>query len=149
MVKMTRLMLALIALTFAGTAAAALPAAVDGQPVPSLAPLVERTAPAVVNIRVSQTVSSRAFGDEAFRRFFGIPDMPDQGSRRVSSAGSGVIVDANLVAKNRNHQITDAAGLERVLEPLLGTDVLVAVEVNACLVAAQGAGFGNIVQQRS
>ncbi len=109
MVKMTRLMLATIALVFAGAAAAALPAAIDGQPVPSLAPLVERTAPAVVNIRVSQTVNTRAFGDEAFRRFFGIPEMPDQGSRRVSSAGSGVIVDADNGYIITNHHVVAQA----------------------------------------
>lgn len=109
MVKKTQLMLATVALAFAGTAGAALPAAIDGQPVPSLAPLVERTAPAVVNIRVSQTVNTRAFGDEAFRRFFGIPEMPEQGSRRVSSAGSGVIVDADNGYIITNHHVVAEA----------------------------------------
>ncbi len=109
MVKKTQLMLATFALALAGTAAAALPAAIDGQPVTSLAPLVEQTAPAVVNIRVSQTVNTRAFGDEAFRRFFGIPEMPDQGSRRVSSAGSGVIVDADNGYILTNHHVVAEA----------------------------------------
>ena len=109
MVKMTRLMLATIALAFTGAAAAALPAAIDGQPVTSLAPLVEKTAPAVVNIRVSQTVDQQSFGDEAFRRFFGIPEMPQQGSRRVSSAGSGVIVDADNGYIITNHHVVAQA----------------------------------------
>ncbi len=109
MVKTTRLMLASIVLAFSGAATAALPAAIDGQPVPSLAPLVEKTAPAVVNIRVSQTVSRQSPGDEAFRRFFGIPEMPNQGSRRVSSAGSGVIVDAvNGYIITNHHVVADA-----------------------------------------
>ncbi len=109
MVKTTRLILAVATLAFAGTAAAALPAEIDGRPVTSLAPLVEKTAPAVVNIRVSQTVNTRAFGDEAFRRFFGIPDMPEQGSRRVSSAGSGVIVDAEGGYILTNHHVVAQA----------------------------------------
>jgi Do/DeqQ family serine protease len=103
MLKATQILI--VALAFAtGTAGAALPAAINGSPVKSLAPLVEQTAPAVVNIRVSQTVRARQFGDEAFRRFFGIPDMP-QGSRQVASAGSGVIVDATNGYILTNHHV--------------------------------------------
>ena len=111
MVKTTRLLVAVSMLAIAGAATAALPSEVDGRPVTSLAPLVERTAPAVVNIRVSQTVNTRAFGDEAFRRFFGIPDMPSDGSgsRRVSSAGSGVIVDADNGYILTNHHVVAQA----------------------------------------
>lgn len=90
-------------------AQAALPAAIDGQPVTSLAPLVERTAPAVVNIRVSQTVAGRQFGDEAFRRFFGIPDMPRGAPRQAVSAGSGVIVDADNGYILTNHHVVNGA----------------------------------------
>ena len=52
---------------------AALPEQVEGQPMPSLAPLVKRVAPAVVNIRVSQTIDARSqYGDEMayFHKFF-------------------------------------------------------------------------------
>ena len=70
-----RLFLGTVLVTLSGLASAALPDSIDGQPFPSLAPLVERVSPAVVNIRVSQTVTRRgSIGDEAFRRFFGIPD---------------------------------------------------------------------------
>jgi len=91
------------------TATAALPDRVGDQPMPSLAPLVKRVAPAVVNIRVSQTVDSRSqYGDEMFRRFFGLPDTPG-GSREVASAGSGVIVDADNGYILTNHHVVDGA----------------------------------------
>ncbi|MBT8087271.1 MAG: DegQ family serine endoprotease, partial [Gammaproteobacteria bacterium] len=75
----------------------------------SLAPLVEAASPAVVNIRVSQTVSRRnPLGDDAFRRFFGIPEMPG-GQREVASAGSGVIVDAERGYILTNHHVVSEA----------------------------------------
>ena len=96
---------------FTFTAAnAALPDSVDGEPLPSLAPLVKRVAPAVVNIRVSQTVdSSSVYGDEMFRRFFGIPENSERGSREVASAGSGVIVDAANGYILTNHHVVEGA----------------------------------------
>ncbi len=108
MFKNPVLLLSALCLLASG-AHAALPAAIDGQPVTSLAPLVERTAPAVVNIRVSQTVAGRQFGDEAFRRFFGIPDMPRGTPRQAVSAGSGVIVDADNGYILTNHHVVDGA----------------------------------------
>ena len=93
MSKMYRLIWASLLMFIASNGTAALPDSVDGQPLPSLAPLVKEVAPAVVNIRVSQTVRLQSpYGDEMFRRFFGMPDL--QGEREVASAGSGVIVDA-------------------------------------------------------
>ena len=57
-----------------------LAAATGRAELPSLAPLVERASPAVVNIRVSQTLQSRSpYGDEMFRRFFGLPEAPPGG----------------------------------------------------------------------
>jgi len=90
-------------------ASAQLPAYVDGDKMPSLAPLVEEASPAVVNIRVSQTVTSRSpFQDDAFRRFFGMPDNVPR-SREVESAGSGVIVDAeNGYILTNHHVVADA-----------------------------------------
>ena len=93
----------------ASTSLAALPDSVDGQPLPSLAPLVKEVAPAVVNIRVSQTVRSQSpYGDEMFRRFFGIPEL-EGGSREIASAGSGVIVDADNGYILTNHHVVDGA----------------------------------------
>jgi serine protease Do/serine protease DegQ len=87
-----------------------LPDPVNGQPLPSLAPLVKKASPAVVNIRVSQTVQSQSspYADEMFRRFFGLPDMPG-GSREVASAGSGVIVDAENGYILTNHHVVENA----------------------------------------
>ena len=60
------LMLAFCALA---TAEAALPTFVKGQAVASLAPLVEEASPAVVNIRVSQTLTRRNPFGVAFSGF--------------------------------------------------------------------------------
>jgi Do/DeqQ family serine protease len=98
----------ILVLTCAATAQAALPQFVKGEPVTSLAPLVEEVSPAVVNIRVRQTVTRRnSFGDDAFRRFFGLPDGGDGGgsSQEIDSAGSGVIVDAKRGYILTNHHV--------------------------------------------
>jgi len=109
MSEMYRLIWASLLMFIAATGTAALPDSVDGQPLPSLAPLVKEVAPAVVNIRVSQTVRSQSpYGDEMFRRFFGLPDF-DGGSREVASAGSGVIVDAENGYILTNHHVVDGA----------------------------------------
>jgi serine protease DegQ len=101
----------LLTLTFVTVAHAALPQSVKGSPVTSLAPLVEEVSPAVVNIRVSQTVSRRnSFGDDAFRRFFGLPDgHGGGGSQEISSAGSGVIIDAERGYILTNHHVIGGA----------------------------------------
>lgn len=76
---------------------AALPAAVDGEPLPSLAPMLERTTPAVVNIATRGKTRSRIElplpQDPIFRRFFDIPSI--ERIQETSSLGSGVIVDAD------------------------------------------------------
>ncbi len=106
MITKTRVFLSSLLLVIGSASSAALPTEVGGQPVTSLAPLVETTSAAVVNIRVSQTVKTRSqHGDEAFRRFFGIPDSPRGGSREVASAGSGVIVDAERGYILTNHHV--------------------------------------------
>ena len=73
---------------------AQLPAQVGDTPVPSLAPMVKRVSPAVVNIATRGTVQEQnpLLNDPFFRRFFDIPNTPRQ--RQFQSAGSGVIVDA-------------------------------------------------------
>ena len=110
MSKMYRLIWASLLMFVVTTSYAALPDSVDGQPLPSLAPLVKKVAPAVVNIRVSQTVRSQSpYGDEMFRRFFGLPDFGGGRSREVASAGSGVIVDAANGYILTNHHVVDGA----------------------------------------
>lgn len=88
---------------------AAIPKNEEGALVTSLAPLVKTVAPAVVNIKVSQTVKSRSpYDDEMFRRFFGAPNTPNN-SREVQSAGSGVIVDAKNGYILTNHHVVSGA----------------------------------------
>ena len=105
------LIAATVFLSLGSAANGALPDSIDGEPLPSLAPLVKRVAPAVVNIRVSQTVNSpSAYGDEMFRRFFGIPEgNGDNAEREVASAGSGVIVDAENGYILTNHHVVENA----------------------------------------
>jgi len=102
--------LVLAALFCGHSARAALPAAVDGEPLPSLAPVLERVTPAVVNVFSSTRVQVRTSpfaNDPFFRRFFDIPSVPRERVQR--SLGSGVIVDAEagLILTN-NHVIEDA-----------------------------------------
>ena len=105
-----RILAASVLLSLSAATWAALPAMVNDEQLPSLAPLVEKVSPAVVNIRVSQTVTTGGhFGDEAFRRFFGLPDVPGGGQREVASAGSGVIVDADNGYILTNHHVVDQA----------------------------------------
>lgn len=105
-----RVIAATLLLSMTAVAFGALPASVDGEPLPSLAPLVKRVAPAVVNIRVSQTVNAPSvYGDEMFRRFFGIPEGGVGSERQVASAGSGVIVDAKNGYILTNHHVVENA----------------------------------------
>ena len=89
------LSLAAVLLTaWTSIASAQLPAAVGETPVPSLAPMLKRVSPAVVNIATRGTVQEQnpLLNDPFFRRFFDMPNTPRQ--REFQSAGSGVIVDA-------------------------------------------------------
>jgi Do/DeqQ family serine protease len=78
----------------------------------SYAPVVQRAAPAVVNVYAAKTVSVRnpLLEDPIFRRFFGMPGGPGgQGGEQVQrSLGSGVIVDASGLVVTNNHVIEGA-----------------------------------------
>ncbi len=92
----------------AGTvpAMAALPAQVAGQPLPSLAPMLQRVMPAVVSVHTKQRVSVSPFGnDPVFRRMF-----PQLSQERINeSLGSGVIVDAQRGLVLTNHHVIEGA----------------------------------------
>jgi len=75
----------------------------DGKPA-SLAPLIERVMPGVVNIAVLQRTPEQdnpMLQDPFFRRFFGLPER----SAPQISAGSGVIVDARQGYVLTNHHV--------------------------------------------
>ena len=77
----------------------------------SYAPVVQRAAPAVVNVYAARTVANRnpMFDDPIFRRFFGMPGMPGGPGEQVQrSLGSGVIVDAGGLVVTNNHVIEGA-----------------------------------------
>ena len=80
-------------------ALAAMPSAVGDVPVPTLAPMIKRISPAVVNIGTRGTVRDSASSnplleDPFFRRFFDVPSEGGPRERPFQSAGSGVIFDA-------------------------------------------------------
>ena len=72
----------------------------DAAPMPSLAPMVKRVSPAVVNIATRGTIKEKPgqrnplLDDPFFRRFFDVPPDAKPRERQFQSAGSGVIVDA-------------------------------------------------------
>ncbi|MBD8905728.1 DegQ family serine endoprotease [Methylorubrum zatmanii] len=98
---------------------------------PTLAPVLERVTPAVVNISVvSETpaTSNPLYNDPYFRRFFDLPEAPP--ARQRMSAGSGVIVDAakghvltnhHVVANAREITVTLKDG-RRLRAELVGSD---------------------------
>jgi serine protease Do/serine protease DegQ len=120
--KTNRILCIGLLMTLAGSAVAALPLQVGNKPVTSLAPLVEATSPAVVNIRVRQTVSTRSpFVDDAMRRFFNFPDSRGA-DRQIQSAGSGVIVNAAEGYILTNHHVV--ANADEILITLLDGELL-------------------------
>ena len=78
--------------------------------VPTLAPLLEKVTPAVVNISVETIAPQRhnpLLRDPFFRRFFNMPD--DAPPRPRQSAGSGVIVDSERGFVLSNHHVVARA----------------------------------------
>lgn len=100
MTRSTRLLLSAIAisvgLSFGVTSVqAALPLTMNGQDMPSLAPVLEGVTPAVVNISVSGKKVTKQAIPEQFRFFFGPNLPPDQIQEQPFQAlGSGVIIDS-------------------------------------------------------
>lgn len=89
---------------------AVLPNAVNGQELPTLAPMLEKVLPAVVSVYVEGTQTQRQQLPEEFKYFFG-PNFPTerQNSKPFEGLGSGVIIDAEkgYIVTN-NHVINNA-----------------------------------------
>ena len=124
---------------------AGLPPSVNGQPLPSLAPMLEKVTPAVVNISTKTRVQVRDpfFDDPVFRQFFGLSGSPRE--RVEQSLGSGVIVDAakGYVLTN-NHVVGGADDITVTLQDgrdfkgkLVGTDP----ETDVAVVQIQATGL--------
>ncbi len=93
----------------------ATPQAVISQPLPTLAPMLERATPAVVNIATEGRVLLRRnplMDDPFFRRFFDFPERPRE--RRTQSLGSGVVVNAKRGYIVTNHHVIDKADAIKV-----------------------------------
>jgi len=127
---LTSLFAAVLIGAWPGASRAALPPAINGQPMPSLAPMLEHVTPAVVNISTKTRVQVRTqyFDDPIVRQFFGLPATPLE--RVEQSLGSGVIVDAakGYVLTN-NHVVGGADDISVTLQDgrtfkakLIGTD---------------------------
>jgi serine protease DegQ len=130
-IRLPALLAALIALLImAAPASGALPVAVDGEQLPSLAPVLERVTPSVVNVYTQTRVRVRSplMDDPFFRRFFNVPDLPRE--RISQSLGSGVIVDADKgYVLTNNHVIAGADDISVTLSDgrnfeaeVIGTD---------------------------
>jgi len=92
---------------------------------PTLAPLIERIAPAVVNITVSTSSEPDEENpqEELLRRFFDFDEQPER-RRQVEGAGSGVIVDAAQGYILTNHHVIENA--DQITVTLLENRSLVA-----------------------
>ena len=88
---------------------ATLPVGVDGQPLQSLAPMLDRVVPAVVNINSKTRVRVRnpLMEDPFFRQFFGMQNAPRE--RIEQSLGSGVIIDAAKGYVLTNNHVIEGA----------------------------------------
>ena len=103
--------LVLIFLSLGCTAGqAALPNLLDGAPLPSLAPMLENSMPAVVNISTSTNVNNQQnplMNDPVFRRFFNVPK--NQRQQQKNSLGSGVIINKEEGYVLTNNHVIDKA----------------------------------------
>ncbi|MES2662230.1 MAG: Do family serine endopeptidase [Pseudomonadota bacterium] len=109
--------------------------------VPSLAPMLSKVTPAVVNISTStqRNAANPLLNDPFFRYFFNIPDgYSDQPQPpKAQSAGSGVIIDANKgIVVTNYHVIASADEIEVGLQngamikaELIGSDPEVDIAV--------------------
>ena len=120
---------------------ATLPPTVDGQPLPSVAPMLDRVVPAVVNVSTVYTRSVRnAFMDDPFFQYF-FRNPGFERRYRGRSVGSGVIVDASKGYIVTNNHVVDRADEVKVTltdgRSLTARVVGVDVEVDLAVLAVK------------
>ncbi|MEE4244922.1 MAG: Do family serine endopeptidase [Kangiellaceae bacterium] len=101
------------------TVNAGLPTAVNGQPLPSLAPMLEQANPAIVNIATTATIETPMMRDPIFGFL-----VPGRKQRQANSLGSGVIVDSNNGYIITNHHVI--AGADEIQVALVDGRELIA-----------------------
>lgn len=82
----------------------------QGKELPTLAPMLEKVTPAVVNISTRGHVrvqENPLFADPFFRHFFDVPSQPRK--RQTQSLGSGVVIDGKNGYIITNHHVIDKA----------------------------------------
>jgi Do/DeqQ family serine protease len=83
----------------------------QGEAVPSLAPMLDKTIPSVVNVFTRTRVAvqqSPLLSDPFFRRFFSLPEAAPR-ERVEQSLGSGVVVDGKNGYIVTNHHVIEGA----------------------------------------
>lgn len=115
LLALTVLSLSLSSIITPMSATAALPATINGEQLPSLAPMLEKVTPAVVSISVEGTQVSKQHIPEQFRFFFG-PDFPSEQlqERPFRGLGSGVIINAKQGYIVTNYHVINGAEKIRV-----------------------------------
>ena len=89
-------------------ALAKLPAVVNGQVLPSLADMLEKITPAVVNISTKSGSTKTDVNDPVYRHFFG-KSVPNK-KKKVVGAGSGIIIDAEYGYIVTNAHVIEGGG---------------------------------------
>jgi len=97
-----------LVMSFSGATQAKLPIAVDGKPLPSLADMLERITPAVVNITTEAAIQGANLKDPVYRHFFG-KRLPTK-KKKTRGTGSGIIVDAETGYIVTNAHVIEGAG---------------------------------------
>jgi serine protease Do/serine protease DegQ len=94
-----------------------LPQSVNGQTMPSLAPMLENVTPGVVLISVRGTHEIEQKVPEAFKFFFGNPRQGQSQERQFRGLGSGVIINAGkgYIVTN-SHVVNDADEIQITLK---------------------------------
>ena len=105
------ILLSLVLPVLPGVASSYVTTATEGQSLPSLAPMVEKTRPAVVNIATTGHIDVQKhplLNDPFFKRFFeGYGDIPQR--KESKSLGSGVVIDADRGYIVTNHHVVEGA----------------------------------------